>query len=111
MKQIKTASGAIKAKELNSSFSQAIGLMFQKPKPVLMNFKKERKNLGVHMLFCFWPLDLVFMDKNKKIVELKQDLKPFCFYNAKQPTQYLLELPNGSIKKHKIKVQRKLKFE
>ncbi len=110
MKNIKLGSFAINAKELNSSFSQAIGLMFQKPKPVLMDFKKVRKSLGVHMLFCFWPLDLVFMDKTKNVVELKQGLKPFTFYNVKHPSQYLLELPEGWIKKHEIALNKKLEF-
>ena len=111
MKNIKKGSEVLfKAKELISSFSQAIGLMFQKPKPVLMIFKKPRKTLGIHMMFCFWPLDLVFLNQKKQVVEIKECLKPFRFYTAKQTAKYLIETPNGFVKKHKLKVKDQLSF-
>jgi uncharacterized protein len=100
----------IKARLLSSSFSQAFGLMFQKPKPVLMDFGKERISLGVHMFFCFWPLDLVFLGKQKKILEMKLGIKPFQIYTAKK-AYYLLELPAGTAKKNKLATGTLLHFK
>lgn len=110
MKSIKIGSETIKAKELNSFFSQGFGLMFQKPKPVIMNFKKQRKQISVHMLFCFWPLDLVFLDNSKTVVETKKGLKPFLLYSSKNSAQYLIELPHGWINQYSIKPGQKLIF-
>lgn len=110
MKTITLGSATITAKELNNPFSQALGLMFQKPKPVLMNFGKPRRALGVHMLFVFCPLDLVFLNQHKTITEIKQGLQPFRFYRAKQPASYLLELPAGLARATGIKPGQTLRF-
>ena len=110
MKNIIIGSKKLGAKFLTSPLTQAIGLMFQKPKPVVMDFKKERKAIGVHMFFCFWPLDLVLLNKSKKVVEIRKALKPFALFWASKPAKYLIELPAGFISKHKIKIGMKIKF-
>jgi len=106
---ITIGSQTIGTKFLTSPFSQAIGLMFQKPKPVLMDFKKERRTLGVHMFFCFWKLDIIFLNSKKTVVEMRT-LKPFQIMESEKAAHYLLELPAGNIKKYKIKVGTKIKF-
>lgn len=99
----------VRAKLLFSPLSQVMGLMFQKPYPVLMDFKSERKSLGVHMFFCFWPLDLIFISKKKQVVELVLGIKPFRWHTAKS-AYYLLELPAGQAKLLGLKLGSKLQF-
>lgn len=50
------------------------------------------------MFFVFFPIDVLFLNKDKEIVDLKQRLKPFTFYTSKKPAKYVLEMPLGSIK-------------
>lgn len=74
-----------------SLFSKAKGLMFSFRKNLVFVFDDERKR-SLHMFFVFFPIDLLFLDKNKKIVEIKRDFKPFSFYNSKEKAQYVVEL-------------------
>ena len=47
-------------------------------------------------------MDLVFLDDNHKVVEMKKNWKPFSFYSSKKKARILLELPVGSIKGIKL---------
>jgi len=97
-------------KIIKSPLKQAIGLMFSKQKNIIFEFKKEKKEL-IHMFFVFYPIDLVFLNKNKKVVELKQNLKPFKTYKSKNKAKYILELRKNTIKNNKIKVNNNISFK
>ncbi len=81
-------------------FSKGIGLMFSKKKTIVLEFKKE-KIIPLHMLFVFYPIDVLFLNKNKEIVEIKTNLKPFAFYTPKNKAKYIVEMPKSE-KKFKI---------
>ena len=74
--------------------SRAKGLMFaSKPKPTLLVFQKESK-VGIHMLFVFFPLDIIWLDSKYKIVDIRKNVKPFSgVYYPNTPAKYVLELP------------------
>lgn len=98
-------------KPLYSDWSKALGLMFSlKPKNLLFIFKKEIK-IQLHMFFVFFPIDVVLLDKNKKIVELKQDFRPWTFFNSKNKAKYVLELKQRTIKNLNLKQSQKLEFK
>ena len=78
-------------------------------KPLVFVFKKE-KIVTLHMLFVFFPIDVLFLDKNKKVVELKADFRPFTFYTQKKKSMYVIELPEGFIKKNKIRLGDEIPF-
>ena len=89
------------AKLCKSIFSKAAGLMFSKsPTPLIFTFNKE-KIVPLHMLFVFFPIDVLFLDKNREIVEIKESLMPFEFYTPKKKAMYIIELPEGAIDKTK----------
>lgn len=71
--------------------------MFLKKKTIVLEFKKE-KIIPLHMLFVFYPIDILFLNKNKEIVEIKQNLKPFAFYTPKNKAKYIVEMPKNSRK-------------
>lgn len=75
----------------NSFFSQARGLMFRSKKNVVMVLSKERK-ISLHMFFVFYPIDVLILNKNKEIVEIKKNFKPFTFWNSKEKGKYVVEL-------------------
>ena len=92
------------------AFSKSFGLMFSlKPKPLIFAFKKE-KIVPLHMFFVFFQIDALFLDKNKKVVEIKESFRPFEFYNPKKKARYVVELPQGTVKKTGTKLLDKLGF-
>ena len=98
-----------KAKLLTSVWQHAIGLMFSKQKNLIFKFKKEKIH-SLHMFFVFYPIDVVFLNKDKEIVELKQNFMPFTFYKAKNKAMYVLELKKGTISHIGLRVRNLLEF-
>ena len=102
----KTRKTLIAEKHYNfkSPISKAIGLMFSmNPKNLVFFFKKE-EIVPLHMLFVIFPIDVLFLDKNKKVVELKENFRPFTFYTPKAKAKYVIELPKGAVKKSKTEI-------
>jgi uncharacterized membrane protein (UPF0127 family) len=81
--------------------------MFSKKKNLMFVFGEEARR-SLHMLFVFFPIDVLFLDKNKKIVEIKRDFRPFTFYKSKEKAQYIVEISTDLNKKYKI--GEKIKF-
>ena len=80
-----------------SLWSQAIGLMFHKKSNLIMYFKKERK-ISLHNFFVFYPLEILILNENKQVIEIKKSFKPFTFFTAKQTGMYCIELGINSAK-------------
>jgi uncharacterized membrane protein (UPF0127 family) len=90
-----------KAKLCRSVFSKAFGFMFRFKKPDYARvfiFNKERR-ADLHMLFVFFPIDVLFLDKNKKVADIKKNFMPFSYYMPKSKAMYVIELPVGVIGK------------
>lgn len=71
-------------------------------------FLKTR--FGIHTFFLKFPIDVLILDKKNRVKELKIGLKPsrVMFWNFKY--DIVVELPNGSIKKSKTKIQDQLEI-
>jgi len=101
---------AKKYKICRSIFSKSLGLMLStKPKTLIFIFKKEKIN-PLHMLFVFYPIDVLFLDKNKIVVEIKENFQPFTFHTPSKKSKYILELPKDTIKKSKTEIGDKIYF-
>src|SRR3989344_5574640 len=75
--------------------NKSIGLVFHtrlKDKGLIFIYNKEEK-VSLHMVFVFFPIDVLFLDKNKKVIEMKRNFRPFSFYIPKKKAKYILELP------------------
>ena len=113
---INLSKGTVLAKEYKrctSLFSKGIGLMFtpqKQQKPLLFEFSKE-KLVQLHMLFVFYPIDVIYLNQKREIVEVKQSLKPFSYYSPKHRAQFVLELPQGSIQRTESTVGDKVEFK
>jgi uncharacterized membrane protein (UPF0127 family) len=76
------------------------GLMFEDKKnfnyALIFDFPLEsRVGTSLHMLFVFFPIDVLFLDKEKKVVD-KATLQPFIpNYTPKAPAKYVIEMPAG----------------
>jgi uncharacterized protein len=95
-----------------SHLSQATGLQFHKKivdEAHIFPFPSERK-VPLTMWFVFFPIDVLYLDKNKKIVEMKENFRPFTNYFPKSKSAFVIELPAGTIKEHKLKLNEKMVF-
>ena len=102
-----------KTKLCKNFLNKSIGLILHKKlkdKGLIFIYKKEKK-ISLHMIFVFFPIDVLFLNKNKKVIDMKKNFKPFSFYIAKKKAKYILELPEGTIKKTKTEIGDKIKFE
>ena len=66
-------------------------------------FDLERETIvgaSLHMLFVFYPINVIFLDSNKRIVDIKTNFKPFTMYSTNKKCRYLIELPEKIDKKY-----------
>ena len=90
-------------------YSQFKGLMFSKKRKLALIFKFSKERIiGLHMLFVFYPIDVLFLNKNKIVVDKKENFKPFTFCRSKKKATYAIELPEGTIKKTKTDIGDKI---
>lgn len=91
---------------------KARGLMFTKQRKdfgLIFPFPKER-SIPLTMIFVFYPIDVLWLDKSKKVVEVRT-LQPFIpNYNPKKKAMYVIELPVGTINKTNTKLNDKIEF-
>lgn len=83
------------------------GLMFEDIRKfnyaLVFEFPSESKiACSIHMIFVFFPIDILFLNKDKEVVD-KVILNPFTpNYTPKKASKYVIELPNGKSKGIKI---------
>ena len=91
-------------KKCRSILSKAFGLMLKNNiTPLIFVFKKE-KSIPIHTLLVRKPIDLIYLDRTMKVVDLKESLKPYRFYTPKSRAMYLLELPAGFISQSRTSI-------
>lgn len=102
-----------RVKYAESFIAKLKGLMFEKEQcfdyALVFEFGKEtRISASIHSLFVFFPFSAVYLDSNKRVVDIAI-IKPFKLnYTPKKKAKYLVELP---VKKtNQIKLGDKLGF-
>ncbi len=101
-----------KIKLCKNFLNKSIGLILHKKlndKGLVFICKKEKKK-SLHMIFVFFPIDVLYLNKNKRVIEMKKNFKPFSFYIPEKKAKYILELPEGTIGKTKTEIGDKIKF-
>src|SRR3989338_5366978 len=83
------------AKLCRNIFSKSLGLMFSKKITSLIFAFEKEKIIPLHMFFVFYPIDVLFLDKNRIVVEMKESFKPFSFYTPHKKALYIIELPEN----------------
>lgn len=92
------------------------GLMFRKKKlpdnSCMLFLYKNPQNVSFWMKNTFIPLDIILLDKNKKVVHLCNNMIPFdeknnCSYDN---IKYGLEMNSNSIYNKNIKINDYIKF-
>lgn len=95
----------IEAKIITSLAGQALGFMFHplSKKAKLFKFNQEQQ-IGIHMLFVFFPLIVVWLNKKKKVKYFKV-MRPFISFGAHE-AKYILEIPYSTKVLRKIKLNK-----
>jgi uncharacterized membrane protein (UPF0127 family) len=96
---IRTEDGELLAEEhrvADSFLSRALGVMFRRTFPgdaLVFEFSRERR-VGIHTVFVFFPLDVLFLD-DEGVVVSKRTLRPWIgFASARAST--VVEMPAGA---------------
>jgi len=101
-----------KTRLCRSVFSKAVGLMFSSgldDKSIVFVFGRE-KTVSLHMLFVLFPIDVIFLNKSKKVVEIKENLRPWSFYVPRNKAIYVVEAPAGTARKSSTAVGDRIGF-
>ncbi|MEJ5165623.1 MAG: DUF192 domain-containing protein [Thermoanaerobaculia bacterium] len=110
---------SVKVEIAKTEEERALGLMFRHSLPedrgMLFIFEKEDFQ-SFWMKNCFFPLDLIFIDKKGKIVDIKENFEPCkedpCpTYKSKEKAIYVLEVEGGFVRKNNIKIGIEVKFQ
>ncbi len=92
---IKINSKSFDAFLLDNFIEWNIGLMFSPKKILVFDFKNKTDAL-IHMIFVFYPIYAIALDKKRKVINAKI-LYPFISF-FKFSGDYLVEIPRGFIK-------------
>jgi len=82
-----------------TTFRQALGLMFRKCiryDHSMIFILKKPSHVNIHMLFVFFPIDIIFLNDEKKIMGLSR-LRPWVGYKAMEDIKYIIEMKAGTI--------------
>ncbi len=94
-----------KHKIADTILSRGIGLMFSKKSSfnhgLVFDLERETKiGASIHMFFVFFPINVLFLDSKRKIVDIKFNLKPWQITSPKKKCRYVIELPTKYNKKY-----------
>ncbi|MCB9362511.1 DUF192 domain-containing protein [Candidatus Woesearchaeota archaeon] len=79
-----------------SLWSKATGLMFARAPRTLVFVMPSPQIVPLHMFFVHFPIDVLFLDDKKKVVEIKYDFRPYTIYTPKNRAKYIVEIPQGT---------------
>tara|TARA_X000000950_G_scaffold250515_1_gene311242 strand:- start:2036 stop:2488 length:453 start_codon:yes stop_codon:yes gene_type:complete len=79
---------------------------------MLFVFSKER-NISIWMKNTYFPLDIIFISKNKIIKKIIESAKPLeeKIYSSDSPARYALEVNAGVVREFNIEIGNKVYFE
>ncbi len=66
---------------------------------------------SVHSLFMRFPIDVVYVDKNYRVIHLDENLVPYRIGGYHRHAAYVIELPIGTITQTQTQIGDQLQFE
>jgi uncharacterized membrane protein (UPF0127 family) len=64
----------------------------------------------VHTCFMFAPIDVVFLDRDGRVVKILENVRPFRFPKGARRANSVVELPAGTIANHGLQVLDQLRL-
>lgn len=96
-----------------TAIRQMLGLMFRggiQPDFAMIFLMKKASYVNVHMLFMRFPIDVIFLNEEKKISGLVR-LNPWLGYKSMRNIKYVIEMKAGTIERFNLSVGGKMEFE
>lgn len=94
----------LKVKKLDNIILQTKGLLGEeKAFPVLLETR-----FGIHTFFLKFPIDIIILDEQNRVVVLKESLQPNRFFLWNPIYSKVIEAPSGYIKNKNIKIHTKI---
>ncbi|MBI2143951.1 DUF192 domain-containing protein [Candidatus Woesearchaeota archaeon] len=95
---------ASSSKIADSIMGRAVGLMFSRPtqKAMVLRFPRETV-ISLHTFFVFFPIDVILLDGNMRVVEVLKRMQPFTTYSAGRKARLVVEVPAGTIAKSRTR--------
>jgi len=97
----------------DSFFSRLRGTMFKKEleRGLILKLPNSRSRSGsaIHMFFVRFPLDIIFADSDKKVVDVIS-IDPWKTHTPKKPARYVIEMEKGTIKSSGTEIGDELNF-
>lgn len=90
---------AIPVKEAKSLKEKIVGLIGKKPYALLI-----KTRFGIHTFGLKFPIDVLILDHKNKVVKIKKSLMPNSIFLWNPLYDMVIELPQGTIDKKKIKI-------
>lgn len=116
---VKVGTATINAEVADTQPKQVRGLMFRDGLPkdggMLFVFDREARH-GIWMMNVTFPIDIVWLDSDKKVVYVEHGAKPcealmICpIYQPTSPAKYVLEVSSGYARSHSINVGKVAQF-
>ena len=91
----------------DSFFTRFAGLMFRKKLPPATGLLLAPCN-SVHMCFMHFAIDVVYLDKEYKIIKVVKKLKPWLGLSLCREAWAVLEMTDGEAEKCGLKVGKRL---
>jgi len=97
----------------DSFMPRFLGLMFRKDleRGLILKLPSSRSRRGsaIHMFFMRFPLDIIFADADKKVVDIVS-IEPWKTYTPKAPAKYVIEMEKGTINNFNLEIGDELDF-
>ncbi len=101
--------GEIQAEYANSFFTRFCGLMGREKLPKGKGMIFDATN-SIHMLFMRFAIDVVFLDKDGKILSIHKSLRPWKGFAICTKAYYVIELGDGEAERLGFKICEKIKI-
>lgn len=73
---------------------------FSKDGAILVSRGENVSESSIHMFFVFRSLDILWLNKNMEVVDIRRNVKPFTpLVKPKKAAKYVVELPVGEVEK------------
>jgi uncharacterized membrane protein (UPF0127 family) len=107
--RLTTATATIDIEHANSWWSRFLGLMGRAALPANRALLLE-PCASIHTMWMRFPLDVIFLDKNNRVLQISNDIRPFRFCFAPKGATKVLEMTAGNVNPTGICLDQRLNF-
>ncbi|MBT3583091.1 hypothetical protein HN924_00065 [Candidatus Woesearchaeota archaeon] len=104
---------AKKIRLCDNLWSSMRGLMLRdelkKGEALLIDLHKN-KNASIHMFLVGFPIDVIWLNSEKLVVDTAEDVKPNTITNPSKFARYIIELPKGTLKEKPVSFRDRFSF-